>query len=1405
MATFGKITIGANADTAPSNFMVGSKFTVNEAGTISKFTAYLGGYGASAPCIATIYSDVGGNPTTLLAQSAPFTVPTAPNWYDFVANYTFPLGTYWLVLFFGGSITFYNDTVGTGLMMSSWESTYPTPEPTLQSATVADGVLSINATYTPITPPSLAVTAEATTPTTITGSGSVTFQALATGGSGSYTYQWYDRATGLINGATSAIQTLNFDNVGDTVLTSQIYVVVNDGGSTVQSSPDITVTINPVATVTHMLTLTQTSGGTISANGTVFANGATATVTANVTSGYTLTGWLRNGVAYDGSTNPLSFIMDADYTIQAVFTIQQPTQDRFGNDVIGSSVNTSPTNFTVGSRFVVGVAGVISKLTAYLGGYAGSSPCIALIYSDSGGSPATLIAQSTPITVSALAWYDFPVNYAFNAGTYWLSLLFGGTINFYSNPVGIGLMMSSWESTYPTPKASLVGFATIADGILSIYASYGTGPLQISILPSTDQTVYVGNQLTFNANVSGGKPPYTITWLVNEVSAGTGTQFVYQPSTTGTFAVRATVVDNESTTASSSSVNVTVTSILPPTISVFPLSATVTTNQTQVFTATVTGTSPIVTWRNAVDNTLLFTGNPYPFSTPNAGEYSIFARVTDVAGQYVDSAVIPITVLDAVNGTTPWTQTLEAGTYEVSVEPTRVIDGVTWDFFQWADNGSTNPVRIVVLSAPTTLQWNYKASVPELTASANGPYTPHINTSQYFAGSASGGLPPYAWLWDFGDGSTSTLQNPSHTYTSAGVFNVSLQVSDSNNPKTVTTVYTTATVAGLLPPIASFTAIPSNVLTGQTVSFNGTSSHAQETGATIVSYQWNFGDGSTGTGATATHVYSTVGVMNVVLTVTDSLGLTDTETVPVNVSPPPTWSLTVLPATGGSTSWTGTRTYQSGQASDPVAVTRNINYLFTRWLFDGNDAGTANPLTVVAQTSGTSHTLQPEFTPAPTLTAEAGGPYSAHITTPTIQFAGSASGGVPPIRTWAWTFGDGAVSALQNPTHQYASAGTYNVTLQVIDTDGNTASDSTTVTISNYNPPTAVISNVTPLNPFVGQTVTFDGSGSNVGEPPPTVITSYHWDFGDGSTGSGAVVTHQFASAQAYTVKLTVTDSNGMVNSTTFNITAYAKPQRTFIVQIGANGTASPSAGTYYQDYDTAFTVTARANPHYRLLNWNVNGALSTELTQTIPASATPTTDTYTLTASFEAMIWTLTVSAGINGSVIGTPSGQYLDGTAISESAKPDEGSMYDYWMINGVRDDLNPQSLIMDKDYVMTAYFKPIPTYTVAGLVKDVTETPVMEVRVSAEGTAYSTYTIADGSYILEVPNGTYTIVFEKAGYATVKIPSVSVTGNVIVAPVTISSTPVLAGFPWYVVLIGAGVAGAYFMLRGTKKRSR
>jgi len=176
---------------------------------------------------------------------------------------------------------------------------------------------------------------------------------------------------------------------------------------------------------------------------------------------------------------------------------------------------------------------------------------------------------------------------------------------------------------------------------------------------------------------------------------------------------------------------------------------------------------------------------------------------------------------------------------------------------------------------------------------AFSPVPPIVNEIVTFNASASfdsdGSIVKY--VWDFGDGETGTGNIITHVYTSFGAYSVTLNVTD--NDEFWDTEAKTVSVKSL--PTASFTFSPSTPKVNEIVTFNASASFDPD--GSIVSYKWGFGDGGTGTGKIATHVYTSFGTYTVTLNVTDTDGLWDIETKTVSVKSLPTASFTFSPST----------------------------------------------------------------------------------------------------------------------------------------------------------------------------------------------------------------------------------------------------------------------------------------------------------------------------------------------------------------------------------------------------------------------------------------------------------------------------------------------------------------------------
>jgi PKD repeat protein len=174
-----------------------------------------------------------------------------------------------------------------------------------------------------------------------------------------------------------------------------------------------------------------------------------------------------------------------------------------------------------------------------------------------------------------------------------------------------------------------------------------------------------------------------------------------------------------------------------------------------------------------------------------------------------------------------------------------------------------------------------------LSATASGtPTTGNAPLSVSFTGSATGGTAPYSYSWNFGDGSaTSTAQNPSHIYNSAGTYTATLTVTDSSSPAKTATATVTTTVSAVGNPLAATaSATPTSGQVPLNVAFAGTATG----GSPPYSYSWNFGDGSaTSTAQNPSHIYNSAGTYTATLTVTDNSSPAKTATSKVTITASP--------------------------------------------------------------------------------------------------------------------------------------------------------------------------------------------------------------------------------------------------------------------------------------------------------------------------------------------------------------------------------------------------------------------------------------------------------------------------------------------------------------------------------------
>jgi PKD repeat protein len=295
-------------------------------------------------------------------------------------------------------------------------------------------------------------------------------------------------------------------------------------------------------------------------------------------------------------------------------------------------------------------------------------------------------------------------------------------------------------------------------------------------------------------------------------------------------------------------------------------------------------------------------------------------------------------------------------------------------------------------------------------------------------------------------------------------------------------------------------------------------------------YLWNFGDGTTGSGASPTHAYALDGIYTVTATATDCDGAKGTASSVVKVYP--------------SVSAGPDPTASEGQTVNFVGTAVGSSSLSYNWTFgDGTTAtGTLTP----------SHVYNERGTYTATLTAtdmvygfssSSSIPMTITDVAPTVTIAGPSSGTVQapvsltasatspsPIDqaagfTYLWNFGDGTTGSGASPPHSYALDGIYTVTVTATDCDGATGTGSTSVKVY---PVALAGSNLTG-----NEGSTFNFQGSAIGGS-----LSYSWNFGDGGTATGTLTpSHVYSNQGTYTATLTVTDSAGLSSQSSLSVT----------------------------------------------------------------------------------------------------------------------------------------------------------------------------------------------------------------------------------------------------------------------------
>jgi PKD repeat protein len=201
-------------------------------------------------------------------------------------------------------------------------------------------------------------------------------------------------------------------------------------------------------------------------------------------------------------------------------------------------------------------------------------------------------------------------------------------------------------------------------------------------------------------------------------------------------------------------------------------------------------------------------------------------------------------------------------------------------------------------------------------------------------------------------------------------------------------------------------------------------------------------------------------------------------------------------------------------------------------------AGSYTVTLTVTNEDGANHSMQKQV-----LVSSLAGPTASFVFSPSQPIAGQAvffnaqaskASAGRRIVAWDWDFGNGEKDSGETVQQTFAAPGGFTVVLRVTDDTGRSATVSQAVTVVKAGPTASFT--FSPTSPTIIQAVTFNATASTA--QGNATITSWQWDFGDGTQGSGEIVTKPaYAVAGPYTVILKVTDSTGVSATTSRTIT----------------------------------------------------------------------------------------------------------------------------------------------------------------------------------------------------------------------------------------------------------------------------
>ncbi|PKP00835.1 MAG: hypothetical protein CVU11_16915, partial [Bacteroidetes bacterium HGW-Bacteroidetes-6] len=436
-----------------------------------------------------------------------------------------------------------------------------------------------------------------------------------------------------------------------------------------------------------------------------------------------------------------------------------------------------------------------------------------------------------------------------------------------------------------------------------------------------------------------------------------------------------------------------------------------------------------------------------------------------------------------------------------------------------------------------------------------------------------------SYAWDFGDGSTSTIPEPSHLFGAAGTYNVTLSVRDTGG---YTNIVMKPVVVNPI-PVANFNYDQPSCsdLATQFRDFSVAPS------GYIVEWAWDFGDGNDTIiyfpgNPNVLHTYANSGTYEVSLIVKSSDSCVNAAIMDVDITASPIASFSYSNACFGALT----------NLTDNSSMVNGIAIVAWSWAFGELSTGVNNYSTqqnpvhqfqtignhlvtlTVTNSQGCSNTIIDTVTISSPPAVDFD--YAATCLNTPVQFTvDSVTTAIATISNWLWDFGDGITATDQNPEHTYAASGNYTVSLTVLNLTG--CSNTVSHTIEVY---VAPVANFDFDAPTCSDHLVQFHNYSNT--PLGTTIVEWKWYFGDGDSAivvpqNNPDVTHLYDSAGIFTTTLVITNSNGCESTISKDINILPSPLADFTFTEACLNEL------------TQFTDASLANGGASVVSWNWN------------------------------------------------------------------------------------------------------------------------------------------------------------------------------------------------------------------------